>query len=148
MNYISNYPTLLFNMPQKKTNKRAKNSKNKNSGTKPELVFKEDGQEYAQVLRILGGLQLEVFCYDGNTRIAHIRGKMRKRNWVRLGDIILVSLRDFQNGYADVIHKYQYEEAKQLKTYKELPSNARLCEGMMDITADTKDDCVFEFDDI
>lgn len=134
-------------MPQKKTNKRAKNSKNK-SDDKRELVFKEDGQEYAQVVKILGGLNIEVFCYDGSTRIAHIRGKMRKRNWIRIGDIILVSLRDFQDGHADVIHKYQYEEAKSLKNYGELPKNARLCEGFMDLTTGGEDDCAFEFDEI
>ena len=135
-------------MPQKKSNKRGKNSNKKNQHDKRELLFKEDGQEYGQVVRILGGLQLEVFCYDGTTRIAHIRGKMRKRNWIKIGDIILVSLRDFQDGHADVIHKYQYEEAKSLKTYKELPSNARLCEGFMDLSTKTNDDCAFEFDEI
>lgn len=31
---------------------------------------------------------------------------MRKRVWVNAGDIILVSLRDYQDGKADVIAKY------------------------------------------
>lgn len=135
-------------MPQKKTNSRGKNAKNKNGHDKRELVFKEAGQEYAQVIRILGGLQLEVFCYDGTTRIAHIRGKMRKRQWVNVGDIILVGLRDFQDNKADVIHKYQYEEAKLLKSYGELPKNARLAESAFDLAMVEQEDCVFEFDEI
>lgn len=135
-------------MPQKKSNKRGKNSNKKNQNDKREIIFKDDGQEYGQVVRIFGSGQFEVFCYDGTTRISHIRGKMKKRNWIRLGDIILVSLRDFQDKHADIIHKYQYEEAKSLKTYKELPPNARLCEGFMDLITETNDDCAFEFDEI
>lgn len=38
--------------------------------------------EYAQVTRMLGNGRLEALCFDGKTRLAHIRGKMRKRVWV------------------------------------------------------------------
>jgi hypothetical protein len=46
---------------------------------KRELIFKEDGQEYAQVLRMLGNGRLEAQCIDGTKRLCHIRGKMRKK---------------------------------------------------------------------
>jgi initiation factor 1A len=42
-------------------------------------VFKEDGQEYAQVTKMLGNGRLEAQCFDGEKRLAHIRGKMRKK---------------------------------------------------------------------
>ena len=137
-------------MPQKKTNKRAKNSSKKNTEDKRELLFKEDGQEYAQVVRLLGGNRLEAFCYDGSTRIAHIRGKMRKRVWIQNGDIILLGLRDFQDNKADVIHRYAFEEAKQLKRYGELPQNARIGESNSDSVNLEIDgnDCAFDFDEI
>ncbi len=55
----------------------------KNEGEiKRELIFKEDGQEYAQVLRMLGNGRLEAQCFDGEKRLAHIRGKLRKKVWV------------------------------------------------------------------
>lgn len=47
---------------------------------------------------------------------------MRKKIWVAIGDIILVGLRDFDDSNADVIHKYKAEEARNLKSYGELPS--------------------------
>lgn len=37
------------------------------------------------------------------------------------GDICLVSLRDFQDGKADIIMKYSADEARQLKAMNELP---------------------------
>jgi len=42
-------------------------------------VFREDGQEYAQVIKMLGNGRLEAQCFDGEKRLAHIRGKMRKK---------------------------------------------------------------------
>merc|ERR1711975_162948 len=59
---------------------------------KRELTFKEDGQEYAQVTRMLGNGRLEAFCFDGVNRLCHIRGKLRKRVWIGVGDIILLEL--------------------------------------------------------
>jgi initiation factor 1A len=38
--------------------------------------------EYAKVLKMLGNGRLEAYCYDGITRLCHIRGKMRKQVWV------------------------------------------------------------------
>ena len=38
--------------------------------------------EYGQVLRMLGNGRCEVYCFDGKNRLAHIRGKMRKKVWV------------------------------------------------------------------
>merc|ERR1712032_1575500 len=68
-----------------------------------------DGQEYAQVKKMLGNGRLEAFCFDGKTRLCHIRGKMRKRIWIGVGDFILLALREFQDRKADVILKYTDE---------------------------------------
>ena len=35
--------------------------------------------EYAQVLKMLGNGRVEAQCFDGSKRLAHIRGKMRKK---------------------------------------------------------------------
>jgi initiation factor 1A len=43
------------------------------------LIFKEDGQEYAQVTKMLGNGRLEALCFDGTKRLCHIRGKLRKK---------------------------------------------------------------------
>jgi initiation factor 1A len=62
--------------------KNRRRGKNENDDDKRELVFKEDGQEYAQVTKMLGNGRLEAQCFDGEKRLAHIRGKMRKKVWV------------------------------------------------------------------
>jgi translation initiation factor 1A len=92
------------------------------------LTFKEEGQEYAQVLKMLGNGRLEALCFDGEKRLAHIRGKLRKKVWINQGDIILLSLRDYQDEKGDVILKYSADEARSLKAYGELPESAKINE--------------------
>ena len=131
-----------------KGGKNRRRGKNENEGLKRELVFKEDGQEYAQVLRMLGNGRLEAQCIDGVKRLCHIRGKMRKKVWVNNGDIILLGLRDFQDEKADVILKYLADEARSLKAYGELPDSIRVNEtDTFEEERDENDD-FFDFDDV
>ncbi|KAK2195219.1 bifunctional Translation initiation factor 1A (eIF-1A) [Babesia duncani] len=128
-----------------KGGKNRRRGKNDNEGEKRELVFKMEEQEYAQVLRMLGNGRLEAYCFDGNRRLCHIRGKMRKRVWVNAGDIILVSLRDYQDNKADVIAKYTPDEARSLKAYGELPESTKINET--DMYDDEGDGCI-DFQDV
>ncbi|BEI85996.1 hypothetical protein CcaverHIS002_0602830 [Cutaneotrichosporon cavernicola] len=112
-----------------KGGKNRRRGKNDADGDKRELIFKEDGQEYAQVVKMLGNGRLEAKCQDGETRLGQIRGQMRKKVWITVGDIILLSLREFQDDKADVIHRYTPDEARNLKTYGELKSDFQITEG-------------------
>nr|QBH73134.1 eukaryotic translation initiation factor 1A [Thermobia domestica] len=109
-----------------KGGKNRRRGKNENETEKRELVFKEDGQEYAQVTKMLGSGRLEAMCFDGVKRLCHIRGKLRKKVWINQGDIILIGLRDYQDAKADVILKYTPDEARNLKTYGEFPETVRI----------------------
>jgi len=85
-----------------KGGKNRRRGKNENE-EKRDLLFKEDGQEYCQVLRMLGNGRVEVQCFDGVKRLGHIRGKLRKKVWISTGDVLLVGLREFQDTKCDVI---------------------------------------------
>jgi len=77
---------------------------------------------------MLGNGRLEAKCFDGVSRLAHIRGKLRKKVWINQGDIILLSLREYQDDKGDVLMKYSADEARSLKAYGELPENTRINE--------------------
>eukprot|EP00275_Glaucocystis_incrassata_P001163 EC122040.1.p1 GENE.EC122040.1~~EC122040.1.p1 ORF type:complete len:139 (+),score=28.33 EC122040.1:178-594(+) len=129
-----------------KGGKNRRRGKNENE-EKRELVFKEDGQEYAQVVRMLGNGRLEAMCFDGTKRLCHIRGKLRKKVWVNQGDIVLLGLRDYQDEKADVILKYTADEARSLKAYGELPGTAKINET--DTFGEPPDDeAGFDFDEV
>ncbi|CAH3152498.1 unnamed protein product, partial [Porites lobata] len=115
--------------PSGKGGKNRRRGKNENESEKRELVFKEDGQEYGQVVKMLGNGRLDAMCFDGIKRLCHIRGKLRKKVWINQGDIILLGLRDYQDGKADVILRYNPDEARNLKAYGELPDNVKVNEN-------------------
>merc|ERR1712032_1585718 len=94
---------------------------------------------------MLGNGRCDVLCFDGTKRLCHIRGKMRKKVWVNQGDIVLVSLRDFQDEKGDIITKYTSEEARNLKTYGELPDTVKINDTDQ-LDGDDSDDGV-TFDD-
>merc|ERR1719276_781558 len=85
-------------------------------------------------------------CFDGTKRLCHIRGKLRKKVWINQSDIILIGLRDFQDAKADVILKYNSDEARNLKSYGEFPESDKINE-IVDLGAGEMDDDI-EFDDV
>ncbi|KAG7107667.1 Eukaryotic translation initiation factor 1A like protein [Verticillium longisporum] len=109
-----------------KGGKNRRRGKNESDHEKRELTFKEDGQ--------------------GTSRLGNIRGKLRKKVWINQGDIILLSLREYQDDKGDVILKYTADEARSLKAYGELPESAKINETDT-YGAEGNDDCNFEFDD-
>lgn len=109
-----------------KGGKNRRRGKNENEQTKRELDLKEEGQEYAQVAKILGNGRIRCMCFDGKERLCNIRGKLRKKVWINTGDIILLGLRDFQDDKADVIQKYNPDEARRLKAQGHIPDNIQL----------------------
>lgn len=115
-----------------KGGKKFKRFKHDNENKRP-LVLKEEGQCYAKVTKMLGNGRLMADCYiekkdksieDMEMRniMCVIRGSMRKRVWVNLGDIVLVSIRDFQEDKADIVYKYEIDEIPKLIQENELPN--------------------------
>jgi len=66
--------------------------------------------------QLLGFDRVLVKCQDGNERLCRIRGKMKRRVWIREGDVVLVSPWDFQsNKRGDVIWRYTKSQADLLR---------------------------------
>ena len=82
---------------------------------------KKVNEMFALAEQILGGRRVTVLCADGETRMARIPGKMRRRQWVRDGDLIIVWPWDFQDAKADVKHRYTKTQAMYLSRKGVLP---------------------------
>ena len=119
--------------------------KKKTQAEDRECRFKDESEEYAQIIKILGDGRFQCKCADGIERIAHVRGKMRKRIWLANGDIILVSLREFENEKCDVVEKYKEKEVAKLKNAGEIPDSFVLPSGSEEGEKGTGDgDILFE----
>lgn len=126
--------------------------KNKKKGKKfgdvvRELAFKEDGQDYGQNVRLLGDCRLEILCTDGVKRDGHIRGTMRKKVFINMGDIVLVSIREFEPEKCDIILKYTEDEVRKLKKCGEIPEHFKIPEKEEQENEENDDDDPFKFID-
>ena len=66
--------------------------------------------------KMLGYERVLVKCQDGHERVCRIRGKMKRRAWVRVRDIVLVSPWDFQfEKKGDIIWRYKRNQADWLR---------------------------------
>ncbi len=66
--------------------------------------------------KMLGFDRVLVKCQDGKERLCRIRGKMKRRMWIRRGDIVLVSPWDFQSDKrGDIIWRYKRNQLEWLR---------------------------------
>jgi len=89
--------------------------------TKRMLIYKQEMEEYAQIIKALGDRRFSVMFPDKKEFIAMVPGRFRKRCWMKVGDIVIVSRREFQNSKMDILHKYTDEEIKILAKEYEIP---------------------------
>jgi len=67
-------------------------------------------------VQMLGNDRIRVKCQDGHIRLCRIRGKMKRRFWIRQGDIVLVSPWDFQSDKrGDIFWRYRRNQAEWLR---------------------------------
>jgi translation initiation factor 1A len=82
---------------------------------------KKEGELFGIADALVGGSRLEVMCEDGVKRLARIPGKMKRRMWIREGDLVIVKPWDFQNDKADVVWRYTKTQAEYLSRKDMIP---------------------------
>jgi translation initiation factor 1A len=127
--------------------------KGKKNPEKQNVKFepKDEGQDYARITKLLGNRRLLCFCNDGDQRIGKIRGALCKgphKEIIRIGDIVLISYREFLENESDneedksglklcdIISKYDRSDHRHIKTekgiHRDLLSEAGELDGLFD----------------
>jgi len=110
--------------PNTKGGKGYKKKKKVSSQASKELVqiVREPGQMPARALRLLGNRQVLCYCNDDVIRNCHICGRMKGKQWVNIGDVVLISLRDWSTNTAqkevklgDIVNVYTREHFSSLR---------------------------------
>ena len=109
---------------------------------------KRVNEMFALAQQLLGGRRVTVLCEDGETRMARIPGKMRRRQWVREGDLIIVWPWDFQDSKADVKHRYTKTQAMYLSRKGVLPDDVDMFGMGATMDDDMDDDDLFAYGDM
>ena len=75
-----------------------------------------EGECLGVVEAMVGGDRMMVICDDGNRRICRIPGKLRKRVWIKPGNLILIKPWKVQSDKrGDVIFRYTLTQVNWLK---------------------------------
>jgi translation initiation factor 1A len=85
------------------------------------LPNRKVNEMFAIADQMLGGRRVRAICEDGEVRIARIPGKMRRRQWVREEDLIVVQPWEYQDDRANVITRYSKTQAMYLSRKGQLP---------------------------
>lgn len=126
--------------------KKDKRIKNNHGGfqNKP-LILADSEQEYGLVKKALGDCRFTVQCQDGIDRLCHVRGSMRKKIYVKEGDFVIISKREFQDGKADIVHVYNNDHVRMMKKEQIIKINADI---KNDSDTEEKEDVPFDFETI
>jgi len=111
-----------------------KHRRAKNTTLQFKVDIPDEYQYFAYVTKILGSGRVTLDYYkpsfndkndkiewDKQTKIGVIRGKMLRRKFVNLGDLVLVTERDFDNSKVDIIDKYDNTQIPYLKKNTHMP---------------------------
>jgi len=90
--------------------------KKKSSVDEKELRLPAEDEVLGIIIQMLGYDRVKVKCADGKVRLCRIPGKMKKRVWMRMGDIVLVGPWDFQpDKRGDILYRYEHGEVRKLE---------------------------------
>lgn len=118
------------------------------------LVLKTDDTEYGIVTKKLGSGRFSIRLNMQNREvIGRLCGKFRKgsqktTNWVDIGTVVLVGLRDFQENIVDIIHVYEVSEIRQLKKSGDFVEETLRIDNENGSVDMPEDEIPFDFDEI
>ena len=68
--------------------------------------------------KLLGYDRFMVRCFDGPKRLCRVRGKMKRRVWIRVNDIVIVQPWEFQSDKrGDIVYRYRRNQVDWLKSH-------------------------------
>ena len=93
-------------MPKMKKSQNKRGRKSSTPAPAPEVTRvkmpnRRNGEMFARVVDIYGQERMGVFCEDGKHRIGRIRGKIKKRVWIRKGDLVIINPWEFETQVSD-----------------------------------------------
>ena len=76
--------------------------------------------------QLLGASRIRVMCSDGKSRLGRIPGKLKKRMWIREGDLVVVRVWQFQDEKSDINDRYTKTEASYLRRRGGIPTSLNI----------------------
>ena len=90
------------------------------------LPRRNRGECFGIASQLLGAARIRVMCEDSVSRMGRITGKMKKKMWIREGDLLIVRPWGFQEGKADILFRYSRTQSQYLARKNLLPASVNL----------------------
>ena len=88
----------------------------KHEGNLENMVLPTANDVLGTAIKMLGAERILVKCPDGKERMCRVRGKLKRRVWIREGDVVLVSPWDFQSDTrGDIFWRYRRNQSEWLR---------------------------------
>ena len=81
------------------------------------------GEVFGIASQLLGAARIRVMCEDNVSRMGRITGKMKKKMWIREGDLLVLRPWGFQEGKADILFRYSRTQSQYLQRRNLLPES-------------------------
>jgi translation initiation factor 1A len=92
--------------------------------SKIRLPYAPRGEMFALVKELSGGSRLIAVCEDNKTRMIRIGGRLKKKVWVRQGDLLIIKKWTVQeDSKGDLVYRYIKTQQEVLKRDGLLPEN-------------------------
>ncbi|MEM5828089.1 MAG: translation initiation factor eIF-1A [Candidatus Aenigmatarchaeota archaeon] len=92
------------------------------------LADEKNGEVYGMVEMFYAGDRVKVICEDGKERMGRIAGKIARKVWIKVGDVVILKKWPFTDDKGDIIHVYTQSEVNWLRKngyIKNLPNELR-----------------------
>ena len=84
-----------------------KNTKQSENISTRKVKLPTRNQQFAVVIEMSGGSRMKALCEDGKTRMVRIGGKLIRRMWTRMNDLIIIQPWPIQeDSKADLVYRY------------------------------------------
>jgi len=93
------------------------------------LPDRDKSELFAVAEQRMGAGRIKIICEDSVARMGRIRGKMKRRAWIRSGDLLIVRPWEFQNEKADILYRYSPTETSHLTRQHRIPDNIDVFEA-------------------
>jgi len=87
---------------------------------------KSENEIFGVADQLLGASRIKVMCADGKSRMGRIPGKLKKRMWIRVGDLVIVRPWKFQDEKSDIVWRYTKTQANYLSRRKMIPDTINI----------------------
>lgn len=96
----------------------------KNESALKEIRLPEEGEQFGRVMKMLGGENVMVKCADNLIRRGRIRGKLKRRVWIRDNDIVIIAPWDFKDAErGDIVWRFTLPQVEWLKDNNHIPKD-------------------------